>query len=444
MVRGLTMSYGGHRVLDGVELVVAAGEVLALLGPNGAGKTTLTETVAGLRAPTSGSVRVLGLDPRSERHGVVERVGVMLQEGGAWPAATPLEMLRFHARLYRDPLDPHELLERVGLSALARRRHRRLSGGEKQRVNLALALVGRPAVALLDEPTTGMDVEARHDAWELIRAAREDGVTVVVTTHQMPEAEQLADRVAILARGRLLAADSPARLIAGHGGGGVTVTTPAALDDAALSAAVGAPVARVGQGRWRLTAEGGEAERLMSAVPAWFAGQGLPLTAISRGSGGLEDAYLELTRRAFSATPDVGGEAEPGIGVRAVERGGSEEAANSARRGERTASRVGRDQGTVSATAMPGVAPLPPELPPADLPDLPESYAPDPPAQPPAPDAPAVAPDPDAPAPAPDPPAQLPAAPPLAPAQPTAPDSDGTPAAPPSALDPPPAPEARQ
>ncbi len=307
VVRGLTKSYGERRVLDGVELSIEAGDVCVLLGPNGAGKTTLTETLAGLRAPDSGTVRVLGHDPRSERAAVVERLGVMLQEGGAWAAASPEQMLRLSAKLYRDPLDVGDLLERLELGLVARSRYRTLSGGEKQRVGLALALVGRPAVALLDEPTTGMDIEARHTAWELIRGMRAEGVTVLLTTHQMAEAEQLADRVAVLARGRLLAHDPPSVLIDEHASDGVTVTSPAEIDEAALAAAVGTAVDRVGEGRWHLPAMGAAAEQLMATVPAWFVANDVPLTGVTRGTGALEEAYLALTRRAFgpAATPTL-------------------------------------------------------------------------------------------------------------------------------------------
>ena len=309
---------------------------------------------------------------------------MMLQEGGAWAAASPEQMLRLSAKLYRDPLDVGDLLERLELGLVARSRYRTLSGGEKQRVGLALALVGRPAVALLDEPTTGMDIEARHTAWELIRGMRAEGVTVLLTTHQMAEAEQLADRVAVLARGRLLAHDAPSVLIDEHASDGVTVTSPAEIDEAALAAAVGTAVHRVGEGRWHLPAIGEAAEQLMATVPAWFVAHDLPLTGVTRGTGALEEAYLALTRRAFgpAATPTLTAPDDPPPDLP-----------------EPTA----RPDEAAAAVAEPAPAAVPP--PPLDADDLlaqaaalrPAAPAPDPPPTPP----PAVPPPPDAAAPPP-------------------------------------------
>jgi ABC-2 type transport system ATP-binding protein len=299
-VRGLVKSYDGRRVVDAVDLVVPAGQVVALLGPNGAGKTTTVECIEGFREPDAGEVRVLGLDPVADRPALTPQLGVMLQEGGVWQAATPREVLRLYARLHPSRWDPDDLLDRLGLVAVARSRYRVLSGGEKQRLNLALALVGRPRVLVLDEPTTGMDPEARQTTWELVRGLREEGVSVLLTTHFMREAELLADQVAVMARGRLLAEDTPAGLVARYASGGITITTPDRIAAAALSRALdGVPVHADAADRWLVAAEGEAAQHLMGRIAGWFVGTGHHLTALSTGGEGLESAYLELTRQAF-------------------------------------------------------------------------------------------------------------------------------------------------
>jgi ABC-2 type transport system ATP-binding protein len=289
MVSALVKRYGDRRVVDGVTFDVPRGCVLALLGVNGAGKTTTVECIEGFRRPDGGEVRVLGLDPLGDRDAVVARMGVMLQEGGAYQAATPREMVTLYARFYRQPRGVDELLELVGLTKVARARYRTLSGGERQRLNLALALVGRPEVVVLDEPTAGMDPQARRMTWEHVRSLRDEGAAVLLTTHFMEEAERLADRVAVIDQGRLLALDTPAGLVAASAPNRVLVTTSATVDPAALSAAVRAPV--VVEAAGRLAVEAGP-----DAIPR-FAEQGLAVTGISVGGGGLEDVFLRLTAR---------------------------------------------------------------------------------------------------------------------------------------------------
>src|SRR3990170_6964888 len=187
----------------------------AVLGPNGAGKTTTLETCEGYRRPHQGSVRVLGLDPVRERRALLPRIGVMLQDGGAWSGVRAMEMLRHIARLHAHPLDVEMLADRVGLGDCGRTPYRRLSGGQQQRLGLAMALVGRPELVFVDEPTAGMDPKARRTTWELLEELRTDGVTVVLTTHYMDEAERLADRLHIIDRGRLVASGSPLELMRG-------------------------------------------------------------------------------------------------------------------------------------------------------------------------------------------------------------------------------------
>jgi ABC-2 type transport system ATP-binding protein len=290
VVRDLVKSYDGRRVIDGVSFEVPPGSVLALLGVNGAGKTTTVECIEGYRRPDSGEVRVLGLDPHHDRDAVVARMGIMLQEGGAYQSATPREMLALYARFYPRPRPVDELLELVGLTKVAGVRYRSLSGGERQRLNLALALIGRPQVVILDEPTAGMDPQARRVAWDHVRRLRDEGTTVLLTTHFMEEAERLADTVAVIDQGRLLALDTPAALIANSAPKRLLVTTPAAVDPTALAAAVRAPVIVEAVGR--LVVEAGP--DTIPVVSAWFAEQGLRLTGVS-ACGGLEDVFLRLT-----------------------------------------------------------------------------------------------------------------------------------------------------
>jgi ABC-2 type transport system ATP-binding protein len=201
----LVKRYDGYPVVDRVSLTVRPGEILALLGPNGAGKTTTVEIIEGYRAPDEGTVRVFGLDPRTHGSRIKPRLGLMLQNGELYSQIRVREAVKLFAAFYPLPLEPHALLHQVGLENVAGRRYRTLSGGERQRLNLALALVGRPELVILDEPTSAMDAAARHGTWELLRELRERGATILLTTHLLEEAEQLADRIAILNHGRLVA-----------------------------------------------------------------------------------------------------------------------------------------------------------------------------------------------------------------------------------------------
>ena len=212
VIAGLVKRYDGRAVVDGLDLTVARGEILAMLGPNGAGKTTTVEIIEGYRRPDEGTVEVLGLDPRADRAALRARVGVMLQRADLYNQVRVLEAVRLFAAFYAAPLSPGMILDQVGLADRADDRYRTLSGGERQRLNLALALVGRPELIILDEPTAAMDVAARRSTWDLLRALRAQGATVVLTTHLIEEAEALADRVAIIDGGRLLACGSPAEL----------------------------------------------------------------------------------------------------------------------------------------------------------------------------------------------------------------------------------------
>jgi len=215
-IEDLVVRYGEKTAVDGLSLTVSAGTVTAVLGPNGAGKTTTVETCEGFRRPDSGRVRVLGLDPLADHDELMPKIGVMLQEGGAWSGVRAVEMLRYVATLHTQPLDVPALVERLDLGTCGRTPYRRLSGGQKQRLSFALAIVGRPEIAFLDEPTTGLDPHGRREIWQLIRDLRDDGVTVVLTTHAMDEAEQLSDQVHVVSAGKVIASGTPDSLTEHH------------------------------------------------------------------------------------------------------------------------------------------------------------------------------------------------------------------------------------
>ena len=284
MIEDLVVRHGELTAVDHLSLEVAEGGVMALLGPNGAGKTSTVETLEGLRAPSAGRVRVRGLDPISERSRLVADIGVMLQQGGVYPVMTPDQALRLFAAYYADPLDPADLLERLGLAEVAATPWRRLSGGEQQRLSLALALVGRPRVLFLDEPTAGVDVHGRATIREVIAEQASQGVTILLTTHEMAEAEAVADRVAIIHRGRLAVSGTMDELTSG----GVRFGAPAGLDVADLSAALGATVIETVPGSYAIDAD--TSGSLVGDLAGWLASRGLSLSDLRSGAS-LEDAY---------------------------------------------------------------------------------------------------------------------------------------------------------
>ena len=217
-VDGLVKRYGSVTAVKGLDLSVERGETLALLGPNGAGKTTTVECLEGYRRPDGGSVRVLGFDPFAQSRALAPHIGVMLQEGGLYPHVRPAEMLHTFAAFYDDPDDPDALMVSLGLDEVRDTRYRGLSGGEKQRLALALALIGRPEVLFLDEPTAGLDPVARRTTWALLAERTRAGATILLTTHLLDEAAAVADRVAIIDRGRLRVLGTPSELTAGSEG----------------------------------------------------------------------------------------------------------------------------------------------------------------------------------------------------------------------------------
>ena len=295
VVDALSKIYGATRAVDGLGFAVAAGEVFALLGPNGAGKTTTLEILEGYRTQDAGSVRILGLDPRADKRRLALQVGVMLQQDGLQPAMTAREILRLYAGFFPRPASVDELLDRVGLRDAAKTRARRLSGGQKRRLALAVALIGRPRLVFLDEPTTGMDPQARLATWDIVRGLRDAGTTVVLTTHFMDEAERLADRVAIIDHGRLIALDTPRALIRDEEGGTVRlVAVPGLLD--MLAGLPAARVAREGESGY-YTLQTADAPALLAAITAALRDRGVTLTSLSVGHGSLEETFLRLTQQ---------------------------------------------------------------------------------------------------------------------------------------------------
>jgi ABC-2 type transport system ATP-binding protein len=306
-VRGLRKTYGGRPVVDGIDLDVAAGTIGALLGPNGAGKTTTVEILEGYRRPDSGQVRVLGLDPGRDGRTLRGRVGLMLQSGGIYPQAKPREIVRLYSRFYRDPLDPDQLLERVGLADAADTRYRVLSGGQRQRLALAVAIVGRPELVLLDEPTAGMDPAAKSSTRELMASLRDAGVAILVTTHELADVERLADRITIIAHGRIVADGSLTELAAGAAPRlRLRLGRPLAEADrlvletrlrATLDADEGEALRLAeddGLGRYRIDGVG-PTPPLLAGLAGWCAERGLLIAELRTGGATLEERYLELT-----------------------------------------------------------------------------------------------------------------------------------------------------
>jgi ABC-2 type transport system ATP-binding protein len=294
VVDNLSKSYGSRRVVDQLHFTVHRGEVFALLGPNGAGKTTTVETLEGYRIPDEGSVRVLGWDPIREAGKLKPQRGVMLQQDGLYPGLTAREVLRLFAGYFQQPQNIDELLERVGLTDAARTRSRRLSGGQKRRLALAVALVGNPALVFLDEPTSGMDPQARLATWEIIRDLKRQGATVLLTTHLMDEAERLADRVAIIDHGRLIALDSPANMTGTQNATVVRFVATSGLDCALLAALPNAQRAEeIRPGSYLIETEAVPA--LLADLTAWLRDNNITLSELHVGHGSLEDLFLRLT-----------------------------------------------------------------------------------------------------------------------------------------------------
>jgi len=300
-VRDLSIRYGDHVAVDRLSFAIEPGTVLALLGPNGAGKTSTVETLEGYRRPSTGQVRVLGLDPGADHARLTPRIGVMLQNGGVYTGARPAEVLRLFASYYDDPADPDELLHQVGLDDRRGATWKSLSGGEQQRLSLALALVGRPEVAFLDEPTAGIDPSGRQLIRQVIAELRHQGVTVLLTTHDLDEAERLADRVVIIDHGRALADGTPAELMRSGPSDELRFGADPGLDVVSLGASVGATVSETAPGEYHVAHAPDPS--IVAAVTGWLAERDLAIGDLRAGRQRLEDVFLRLTASAAEPGP---------------------------------------------------------------------------------------------------------------------------------------------
>ncbi|TWV30690.1 ABC transporter ATP-binding protein [Streptomyces misionensis] len=294
-VTDLRKSYAGRAVVDGVSFAVEEGEIFGILGPNGAGKTTTVECVEGLREPDAGRVRVTGLDPVADHERVARVLGAQLQQSELQPKLTVREALELYASFYPDPADWRPLAERLGLTARLGARFAKLSGGQRQRLFIALALIGNPRVVVLDELTTGLDPRARRDTWRLVEDVRASGVTVLLVTHFMEEAQRLCDRIAVLDKGRIAALDTPAGLIRRSAGATVISFTPSVpLDDHDLAALPA--VASIARKDGRITLSG--TDETVNAVITLLARHHVTAHELRVTDATLDDAFLDLTREA--------------------------------------------------------------------------------------------------------------------------------------------------
>jgi ABC-2 type transport system ATP-binding protein len=301
-VDGLTKSYDGKTVVDDVSFSVEEGEIFAILGPNGAGKTTTVESIAGLRTPDSGRIGVFGFDPFADRAQVRSRLGVQLQESRFQDRVKVREVVETFASFYREPLDVATLLERLGLGDKADTLYSRLSGGQQQRVSIAVTLVGRPQAVILDELTTGLDPQARRETWELVEELRDSGVTVVLVTHFMEEAERLADRLALIDEGRLVALDTQRGLVDSIGlEQRLRFTTTATIEDAWLTALP--DVTGVARSGGEIVVTGNE--RMLFSIVSLLANHEIIPDRLQVDRTTLDDAFVAITGRQLDSVEET-------------------------------------------------------------------------------------------------------------------------------------------
>lgn len=292
---GVSRSFGDVRALDDVTFDVRDGEILGIVGPNGAGKTTLLNCLEGLDRPSAGSIEVLGSDPIRGRNALAQRVGVQLQSAALPPRLTVQDALELYSAFYARPRPWRDLLTDLGIGDMGHARVDRLSGGERQRVFVALALLNRPELAFLDELTTALDPQSRRNMWDTVEHVRDEGATVVLTTHYMEEAERLCDRVAIVDHGRLVALDSVPALIDDHAGGMVAQIRLSAAPGEEFDITGVAGVSSIGVDGYDLTVNG--AADALQPVLAELSARGLTVTSMTTTTPGLEDVFLALTGR---------------------------------------------------------------------------------------------------------------------------------------------------
>ena len=304
-VQHLVKRYGGFVAVNDISFSITQGEIFGIIGPNGAGKTTTVECISGLRVPDSGSISVFGLSPRKDRNEIRKFVGVQLQESALPPRLKVGEAVNLFASFYPNPLDPDDLLESLGIKKIKNSFFKKLSGGQKQRLSIALALVGNPKLAILDELTTGLDPEARRETWDLIEGIRERGVTVILVTHFMDEAERLCDRLALINRGMLRALDTPEAIAAQAGGKRVRFVPSQPVNDETLYAIPG--VTKVERKERYVTVIG--TGDLAASIINSLAKIGVNVSDIEAKTGNLDDAFVKLTKEDDASS--VSGEAQP-------------------------------------------------------------------------------------------------------------------------------------
>jgi ABC-2 type transport system ATP-binding protein len=291
-VQHLVKKYGHLVAVDDVSLSIHEGEIFGIIGPNGAGKTTTVECISGLRAPDSGSISVYGLSPQKDRNKIREFVGVQLQESALPPRIKVREAVKLFASFYSNPLDPDQLLEALGIEQIVNSSFKNLSGGQKQRVSVALALVGNPKLAILDELTTGLDPEARREIWSLIENMRDRGVTVILVTHFMDEAERLCDRLALINRGTVTALDTPEAIATKAAGSRVRFVPSQPVEDETLRTIPGVNEIERKERYVTVTGTGDLAGSLINTLAAI----GVRVSEVEARRGNLDDAFIKLTR----------------------------------------------------------------------------------------------------------------------------------------------------
>ena len=296
-ISNLVKRYGSFVAVDDVSFSIQEGEIFGIIGPNGAGKTTTVECISGLRVPDSGAISVCGLSPQRDRDRIRDLVGVQLQESALPPRLKVGEAVELFAAFYADPLDPREVLDSLGIKDIERAAFKNLSGGQKKRVSIALALVGNPKIAILDELTTGLDPEARRGTWALIERMRDRGVTVILVTHFMDEAETLCERLALIDRGRLTVLDTPEAIAAGSAGNRLRFVPSQPVQDEALYAVDGVQAV---ERKGRFVTVKGTGDLAASLIRS-LAADGVQVSELEATHGNLDDAFIRLTRGTTSA-----------------------------------------------------------------------------------------------------------------------------------------------
>lgn len=292
VVDRLSKSYGALAAVNDVSFAVRKGEIFGIIGPNGAGKTTTVECIAGLRSPDSGSVSIFGFSPQNARKSIRDFVGVQLQETNMPPRLKVGEALYLFASFYSSPADPNDLMEILGLSHIRNNIYKNLSGGQKQRLSIALALVGNPKVAILDELTTGLDPEARRETWGLIEEIRSSGVTILLVTHFMDEAQRLCDRLALINHGRIITIDTPEAVAAGSGGKRIRFVPSESVSDDLLNSITGVKTIERKEKYITVTGTGDLASNVINKL----ASKGIKSYDIEATGGNLDDAFVELAK----------------------------------------------------------------------------------------------------------------------------------------------------